>query len=169
VEAKGEGDFPASMRLEPLYRIRFDYPESWSVELRGEGGSEEQHLFFAEGTVEGRISGRFRASNFPHRRTDRTFLPNFHGVIEARDGAAVLFECHGFGRPRTPEYDRLSPGRRQWVASVTHLSEHPEYRRLNDVVCVGCGEVRPKAEANPTNPSDLVLDVAELVWEPLSP
>ena len=42
------------MQLKPLYRLRFDYPESWSVEIKGEGGAEEQHLAYAAGTVEGR-------------------------------------------------------------------------------------------------------------------
>ncbi len=155
------------MRLNPLYRLRFDYPQSWEVVLTGEGGSEEQHFYFAEGTTEGRISGRFRGTNYPRRRTDRTFVTDFRGVIETRDGASVLFECHGFGRPRTPERDKISPGGRQWVATVTHLSDHDTYRWLNDAVCVGCGEVRGKRVPNPTNPSDLTLDVAELIWEPL--
>jgi hypothetical protein len=64
--------------------------------------------------------------------------------------------------------DRVSPQGRQWVATVTHLSDHPGFRWLNDVVCVGAGQVRPKAVANPVNPTDLVLEVAQLIWEPLS-
>ena len=47
------------MRLEPLYRIRYTYPESWTVGLEG---GWEQHLFLAEGRCEGLISGRFRAT-----------------------------------------------------------------------------------------------------------
>lgn len=155
------------MRLAPLYRLRFDYPQGWSVEVRGEGGSEEQHFYFAEGRAEGRIAGRFRGSNYPRRRTDRTFVSQFQGVIETDDKASILVEYRGFGRPRTPEYDRLSPGGRQWVATATHLSDAPKYSWLNDAVCVGTGEVRPKTRPDPTNPSDLVLDVAELVWEPV--
>jgi hypothetical protein len=155
------------MRLGPLYRLRFDYPVSWAVELSGEGGTEEQHLLFAEGHVEGAIVGRFRGSNYPRRRTDRTAVTDFHGVIEPTGGGTVMFECTGFGRARSPDRDRISPGRRQWVASVRHLSDHPEYRRWNDAVCVGVGEVRPKPVENPTNPTDLTLDVAELIWEPL--
>ena len=50
------------MRLEPLYRIRFTYPESWVVGLEG---GWEQHLYLAEGRCEGSISGRFRGANFP--------------------------------------------------------------------------------------------------------
>jgi hypothetical protein len=39
-----------AMRLEPLYRIRFTYPEQWGVEL---GGEWEQHFALAEGRCEG--------------------------------------------------------------------------------------------------------------------
>ena len=54
------------MRFEPLYRVRFTYPESWMV---GPEDGWEQHLLLAEGRCEGSISGRFRGANFPHRRT----------------------------------------------------------------------------------------------------
>ena len=61
------------MRLEPLYRIRFNYPENWVVDLEG---GWEQHLMLAEGECEGFISGRFRGANFPQRRTvDGPFRP----------------------------------------------------------------------------------------------
>ena len=63
------------MKLEPLYRIRFSYPESWMVTLEG---GWEQHLFLAEGRCEGAITGRFRGANFPQRRTARgPFRPDF--------------------------------------------------------------------------------------------
>ena len=38
------------MRLEPLYRIRFTYPESWAVGL---DGGWQQMFFLAEGRCEG--------------------------------------------------------------------------------------------------------------------
>ena len=146
------------MRLEPLYRIRFTYPESWVVKLEG---GWEQHLFLAEGRCEGMISGRFRGANFPLRRTMAgPFRPDFRAVIETDDGATVMFECHGYGRAYPPE-------RRQIVGSVVHLSDSDRYRRLNDVVCVCVGEVR--AQSDPNQPSsELVIDVAELVWEPIA-
>jgi hypothetical protein len=53
------------MRVEPLYRIRFTYPESWMVTLEG---GWEQHLFLAEGRCEGATTGRFRGANFARRR-----------------------------------------------------------------------------------------------------
>ncbi|MGO8955871.1 MAG: hypothetical protein ACLQFR_00640 [Streptosporangiaceae bacterium] len=45
------------MRLEPLYRIRFTYPEGWGVELEG---GWQQLFFIAEGRCEASITGRFR-------------------------------------------------------------------------------------------------------------
>jgi hypothetical protein len=145
------------MRLEPLYRIRFHYPEGWAVELEGEW---EQHFYLAEGTCEGTIDGRFRAANAPLRRTPNgPFCPDIRGVIETPDGAAIMFEGHGYGRA-------YPAGRRQIVGSVLHLSSDERYRWLNDVVCVCAGEVR--APADPAKPfSDLVMDVASLIWEPI--
>ncbi len=145
------------MRLEPLYRIRFTYPEGWEVELEG---GWQQHLYLAEGRCEGAVSGRFRGANFPQRRTEEgPFVPDLRAAIETDDGAVVLFECHGYGRP-------YPPGRRQIVGSVTHLSDHERYRHLNDVVCVCTGEVR--TSPGPVRGPDLVLDVAQLVWEPIA-
>jgi hypothetical protein len=52
------------MRLEPLYRVRFRYPESWAVGL---DGGWQQMFFLAEGRCEGMVTGRFRGANFPHK------------------------------------------------------------------------------------------------------
>ena len=139
------------VRLEPLYRIRFTYPEGWGIGL---GGDWEQHFYIADGRCEGVISGRFRGANYPHRRGDGTFRPDLRAVIETDDGATVLFEWHGYGRA-------YPVGRRQIVGAIFHLSEDERYRRLNDVVCVSVGEVRAREDG----PTDLVVDVAELVWE----
>lgn len=145
------------MRLEPLYRVRFSYPEEWGVELEG---GWQQWLFLAEGRCEGSVTGRFRGANFPQRRTgDGPYVPDFRAAIETDDGATVLFESHGYGRA-------YPIGRRQVVGSVVHLSDDDRYRRLNDVMCVCVGEVRAATE--PDGDSALVLDVAELVWEPIA-
>ena len=147
------------MRLEPLYRLRFSYPDGWAVELEG---GWQQHFLLAEGHCEGWISGRFRGSNFPLRRTvDGPFLPDMRGVIETDDEATLLFACRGYGRAYPPR-------RRQIVGSVLHLSEHSRYRRLNDAVCVCVGEVRARPDADEASP-ELVLEVAELIWEPVEP
>ena len=137
------------MRLEPLYRMEFTYPQGWGVSL-AEAGPEGQHLFFAEGRCDGRLSGSMQGANHPRRRGDGTYCPDFDGVIVTDDAATVLFHCGGYGRAY-PE------GAREIVCWLTHLSDDPAYRWLNDVVCVGTGEVRPEG---------LFIDVAELVWEP---
>lgn len=144
------------MRLELLYRVRFTYPEGWSVEL---DGGWEQHLYLAEGRCDGVISGRFRGANAPLRQgADGPFRPDIRAVIEADDGSTIMFECRGYGRA-------YPPGRRQVVGAVFHSSGAEHFRRLNDAVCVCVGEVR--AVAAPALAPDLVLDVAELIWEPI--
>jgi hypothetical protein len=145
------------MRLEPLYRIRFTYPESWEVGLEG---GWQQHLYLAEGRCEGAISGRFRGANFPRRRTeDGPFCPDIKAAIDTDDGATVMVEIQGYGRA-------YPSGRRQIVGSLLHLSDSERYRRLNDVVCACVGEVR--SPEDPSLDTQLVLDVAELVWEPIA-
>ena len=147
------------MKLEHLYRIRFAYTEGWEVGLEG---GWEQHLYLAEGRCEGSVAGRFRGANFPQRRTAAgPFVPDFRAVIETDDDATIMFECHGYGRA-------YPPGRRQIVGSVLHLSDSERYRRLNDAVCVCAGEVRATNDPNQESP-DLVIDVAELIWEPVAP
>jgi|SRR6188472_2731838 hypothetical protein len=145
------------MRLEPLYRLRFTYPQEWTVALEG---GWQQHLFLAEGDSQGWITGRFRGVNFPLRRTvDGPFQPDFRAVIETDDAATIMVEWHGYGRA-------YPIGRRQVVGSMLHLSDQDPYRRLNDAICVCVGEVRTSDD--PAQPrSHLVLDVAELIWEPL--
>jgi hypothetical protein len=101
------------------------------------------------------VSGRFRGANHPRRRTDLTYLPDFQGVIETDDGATITFDYRGYGRAY-PE------GKRQVVAVATHLASDERYRRLNDVVCPVVGEVRPFEDGAGT---EIVLEVAELVWE----
>ena len=81
-------------------------------------------------------------------------------MIETDDDALVMFEWHGYGRAHPP-------GRREVVGAIFHTSDAPQYGRLNDAVCVCAGEVR--APRDPAQPEpDLVLDVAELIWQPLS-
>ena len=133
------------MRVEPLYRIRWTTPEAWSVDLFD--GAEGQSFFLAEGRCEGRVTGRFRAANFPRRRADGVLVPDFRGVVETDDGAVLMVALRGYLRDR-----------RELVGSMIHLSDDDRYARLNDVVCAVAGEVRP---------GEVVVDVAELVWEPL--
>jgi hypothetical protein len=134
------------MRLEPLYRLAFSYPEHYHVE-----GPDSVHLYFAEGRVEGTLTGRFRGANHPRRRPDDVFLPDFDAIVESDDGATIALHLGGFGRPRGDG--------REVVGTVTHVSGDERYARLNDAVCVCVGETRGR---------EIVLDVAELVWEPLA-
>jgi hypothetical protein len=143
------------VRLDPLYRVAFRYPEHWHVELEGTNGLESAHFFLAEGRCEGRINGRFRGANHPRRRTDETYLPDFQGAIETDDGATILFDLRGYGRA-------YPIGNRQVVGTATHVSGDERYRWLNDVVCALAGEVRAHSDPGKT---EIVLDVAALVWE----
>lgn len=146
------------MRLEPFYRIRFTYSQTWGIDL--EGGCE-QFLFVAQGHCEGSVTGRFRGADFPQRRTAAgPFVPDIQAVIETADGATIMVECHGYGRT-------YPSGRRQTVGTVMHTSDHDRYHRLNDVVCVCVGEVRAPEDPDQESP-DLVMDVAELIWEPIA-
>ena len=124
----------------------------------GAHGRQWQDFYLADGTCAGRVAGRMRGANHPRRRTDDTFCPDFQGVIETADGAAVFFDWRGYGRA-------YPPGRRQIVLAATHLADDDRYRWLNDVVCVGSGEVRSRPDGEGP---DLVIDVAELIWEPPS-
>ena len=61
-------------------------------------------------------------------------------------------------------YGRAYPlGARQVVVAVTHVSDNPLYTRLNDSLSVGCGEVRRLSDEE----TELVIDVGELIWEPI--
>ena len=102
-----------------------------------------------EGRCEGLVSGQFRAATSSAARRRRS-LPDFRGVVETDDGGTILLAWHG--------YLRAGGGRpRQLVGSLTHQSDDERYARLNDTVCAVAGEVRP---------DEVVLEVAELVWEP---
>jgi hypothetical protein len=114
------------MRLEPLYRVRFTYPESWSVGL---DGGWQQMFFLAKGRCEGSVTGRFRGANFPRKEgADGPFRPDFRAVIEADDGAVIMVEWHGTGSPsasavggvRSPRSAESAPRRR---------TSWPRYRR----------------------------------------
>ena len=82
---------------------------------------------------------------------------DFQGVIETDDGAVIYFDHRGYGRA-------YPIGRRQIVGAVTHLCDGDDYRWLNDSIAVSTGEVRTTGDK-----TELVIDVAELVWEPLAP
>ena len=144
------------MRLEPLYRATWTTPEAWSVEFEGANGTEGRSFFIAEGRSQGRLSARFRAANYPRLRTDGTLTPDFRGVLETDDGATILFSWQGYARVG-------SDGMRELLGSMTHVTDDERYRWLNDRMCCIVGEVRPREGGDGF---DVVVDVAELVWEP---
>ena len=123
--------------------------------LSEQAPTETQHFLLAEGRCEGRIAGTLMGANHPRQRSDGTFEVNFQGVIETDDGAVIYFDYRGYGRT-------YPIGRRQIVGAVTHLCNEDGYRWLNDSVAVSTGEVRATENA-----TELVIEVAELVWEPL--
>ena len=167
------------MRLEPLYTVRFIYPDGWQINLTGKKGTEEDHFYFAEGQCEGRIKGKFRGSNHPHRRTDETFRMNIQGFIQTNDSALIMLDYQGYGRSfdRSQELYKLAhttnPAtkfRRQVVGFARHTTDSEKYKWLNDAVCAISGEVRappdiPSAQIKQAEVK-LVFDIAEVLWEP---
>jgi hypothetical protein len=146
------------MRLEPFYRVTFTTPESWNVTREGGSGAEGQSFLIAEGRVEGRLSARYRAANYPRRRVDGALEPEFRGVLETDDGATVLFHWEGLA-------SLTDSGMRQLVGMIQHVADDDRYAWLNDRVCAVEGEVRPRAEGAGF---DVILDVSLMVWEPVS-
>ena len=117
----------------------------------------------AGGYVKGpRISGKLmgNSADWQLTRPDGVTVADAIYAIETDDGATIMFEWHGYGRA-------YPPGRRQIVGAVFHLSDAEQYRRLNDAVCVCVGEVRAPADPDQLEP-DLVVDVAELIWQPIA-
>ena len=128
------------MRVDLLYRLSFRYSAVWDA--------QDIRMLRGEGRCEGRVSGTFAGVNRAHRRADGSFEPDYQAVIETDDGCAIIWHLTGYGWP--------SEGR--VVASIKHLCDDERYRWLNDVLCAANGVVRRR---------DVVLDVAELVWEDL--
>lgn len=160
------------MQTKALYTVRFSYPDGWEIKLgdqSGTGGAstEEEHFYFAHGECAGAISGEFHGANHPHRRVDKTFAMNLQGFIKTDDGALIMTEYRGYGRPSVfsgPNY-RF----RQVVGAAWHLSDSERYRGLNDAVCAISGEVRVPTDRPPEEIKQadvrLVFGVAEMVWE----
>jgi hypothetical protein len=134
------------MRLEPLYALRFSYPEHYLAR-----GPDSFGVFFAEGRVEGKVRGRFRGLNNARLRRDDVYLPDFHGVIQTDDGATLAF--HLQGRALKTPYGR------QVTGTIVHTTGSERYAELNDTVCVFAGEARR---------DDIRVEVSEVVFEPLA-
>jgi Protein of unknown function (DUF3237) len=146
------------MKLEPLYRVTFTTPESWSVTRTGTDGTEGRSFLIAEGRAEGRLSARYRGANFPRRRVDGALEPEFRGVLETDDGASILFHWEGLA-------SLTETGMRQLIGMMQHLTDDDRYLWLNDRACAVEGDVRPRDGGSGF---DVVLDVSMLTWEPLT-
>jgi hypothetical protein len=113
------------VRLEPLYRVLFTYSGGWTAGLAEPESAESQHFFLTEGRCEGRITGRFRGANYPHRRSDGTFLPDFQSVIETDDGAEVLFDYTASTTAASPTTTLRLPIKNKAVLLIsTSLARH---------------------------------------------
>ena len=166
------------MRLEPLYTLRYHYPEAWDVSLVGSNGKEGHNFLFAEGACTGRIAGTFRAANHPRQRTDGTYGMDMQGLIATEDGATILADYRGYGRSRARSDELYAEAglagpttalRRQVVGFARHVADAPKYAWLNDAVAAIAGEVRvpPGIPADQLKQGDvqLVFQVDELRWE----
>jgi uncharacterized protein DUF3237 len=146
------------MQLEPIYRVTFTTPESWNVTREGASGAEGQSFLIAEGRAEGRLAARYRAANFPRRRVDDALEPEFRGALVTDDGATILFHWEGLAAS-------TDTGMRTLLGIAQHVTDDERYRWLNDRVCAVEGEVRPRTDGSGF---DVVLEVSEMVWEPVS-
>ena len=155
------------MRLEPLHRAVFRYPDGGhGTLLEGESGSEGHYFFVAQGEVTGRLAGHLQAANHPRSRVDRYALPDIQGAITTDDGAKIIFDWRGIARPHPPD-------RRQIVVTATYITGDERYTWLNDCVCVGTGEMRPRDASGAARTVvggaiDFVIDFSEVIWEPIA-
>jgi hypothetical protein len=132
------------MTLEPLYRITFSYGEVYRA------GAHT--LLFAEGACEGRLAGRFRGANRARLSSTGAWIPQLEGAVVTEDGATILIELTGRGRPDADPVGHVT-------GMVTHKTVDERYAWLNDTVGAVVGEVYPGER--------VVLDVSALHWKPL--
>jgi hypothetical protein len=143
------------MRLDPLYTVTFTTPEAWSVEVASDAGIEGRSFLLAEGRSAGRLSARYRAANFPRKRSDGALVSEFRGVLETDDGAVILFEWQGLAV-------LSDSGMRQLLGSLVHTTDASCYRWLNNRVCAVEGEVRTRAGGSGF---EVVFEVSVMVRE----
>ena len=133
------------MRLDYLCDMDLAYrEESFGdfVLARPYGTEEGAGYGEGDGQVTGeRLRGTVRWVNHPRRRSDRTMLPDAHGLIRTEDSADILFSLQG----RTGWVD--SGGRRKGRQVLVALfeSQAERYRWLNDLVCILEGEIDPES------------------------
>ena len=89
-------------------------------------------------------------------RTDDTLTPDFRGVVETTDGAAILFTLRGYVRT-------ADDGMRQLVGAMTHISHHERYQWLNNVICAVTGVLEPRADGHG---SEVLLEISSSSGNP---
>jgi hypothetical protein len=149
------------VRAEPLYSLVWEYRERWRFPVPPDG-PETVGFAYVEGTVEGRLTGRFRGTNKARQRADGRFLVDVQGVIQAEGGVEVVLDYQGYGCPYPRGEDPLEDRTRVMVAA-RHWCASPGWEFLNDSISVGIGENRFTEDGVRL----LLLDVHEAVWEPL--
>lgn len=136
--------------LAPLYRLQFFYSRAWSVHLGGKHGGAGASYAVAYGSCHGHIEGEFVGENRPEHGEDGSTIPDFTGIISTTDGATIAFETQAFRHTYLVD-------RRRMLVSISHVTDDPRYARLNDLPCVGVGEVTVRSGGR----VEVILDVAE--------
>jgi uncharacterized protein DUF3237 len=128
------------MKVEPLCVLELRYTGDFHL-VRPYGNESGSGWGIGDGTVSGdRLSGSFRWSNHPTRRSDGVMLPNVRGVITTDDGAEVF--CTLTGRTVFVERDGGEVGSQ--LLMTLFESEDSRYSWLNTAVCMTEGIIDPK-------------------------
>ena len=109
------------MTLEPLYRITFSYGEAYRA------GAHT--LLFAEGACAGRLAGRFRGANRARLSSTGAWIPQLEGAVVTEDGATILIELTGRGRPDADPVGRVTGMDAQDRRRALRVAERHRRRR----------------------------------------
>src|SRR5689334_16899180 len=82
------------MKLEFLGEMKLAYKDL--VGISPYAGGEGRAFGTGDGTFTGeRLQGTVRWVNHPRRRSDGTWLPDTHGIIQTEDEAVIMFSMQG--------------------------------------------------------------------------
>ena len=120
------------MRLERLFDGELVYSDRghWVQPYR-----RDEWLGWAEGTgtISGpKLSGTIRWLNHPRERPDKTWLPDYHGLIATDDGAEVFLRLRGLNVFEQGEREY----RGEIVMSAEFAADAERYRWLNQTLGV---------------------------------
>ena len=116
------------MRAESLHSTQQAYLWDTTTSIELYEGSFLQMFGRGEGTVDwAGESGRIEWTNFPPRRPDGIYLPDFTGVIRlTRSDHPIMYRVHGISLLPDNNDRRLFAGPVRW------FTDHPELLWLND-------------------------------------